>query len=190
MGPILPHGLTLLHAQPQITLSYSRCGLTIDINNFGSIVLSNAAKERLINPKTEFAFFIAADVWLWNFNFWSVITPKSFISFTFSITWSFIWYDLLVLSLPICIHLHFSSLKGNCQNAAQSTKLSISSCNDVVSSSVIIVRYNFVSSANILQLFFITNGKSFMNITKRVGPSTDPWLQFLLRIDCLCVVVN
>ena len=52
--------------------SYSRCGLTMDIYNFGSILLTNAAKERLINPKTEFAFFTAADEWLWNFNLWSV----------------------------------------------------------------------------------------------------------------------
>ena len=87
-----------------------------------------------------------------------------------SSTWSFIWYDLLVLPLPICIHLHFSSLKGNCQNADQSTKPSILSCNDVVSSSVIIVRYNFVSSANILQLFFITSGKSFYEYNKKSRP--------------------
>ena len=53
------------------------------MDNFGSILLSKAAKERLINPKTEFAFFMAADEWLWDFNLWSVITSKSFTSFTF-----------------------------------------------------------------------------------------------------------
>ena len=93
-------------------------------------LLSKEAKERLISPRRS-VVFTAADEWLWYFNLWSVITPKSFISFTFSSMWSFIWYDRLVLSLPICIHLHFCSLKD-----------------DVVSSSVLIVRYNFVSSAN------------------------------------------
>ena len=152
--------------------SYSRCGLTME--NFGSILLTNATKGSLINPKTEFAFFTAADEWLWNFNLWSVITPKSFISFTFSSMWSFIWYDRLVLSLPICIHLHFCSIKGNCHIVDQFTKRLISSCNDVVSSSVLIVRYDFVSSANNLQQFFIANGRSFMIITKSIGPRTDP----------------
>ena len=39
-----------------------------NIYNFGSILLSNMANERLINPKTEFAFLMAADEWLWNIN--------------------------------------------------------------------------------------------------------------------------
>ena len=119
-------------------------------------------------------FFMAADEWLWNFNLWSVITPKSFISFRFTSMWSFIWYDRLVLSLPICKHLHFCSLIGNGHIVNQFTKQLISSCNDVGSSSVLIIRYNFVSSANSLQQFVIANGGSFLNITKGIGPRTDP----------------
>ena len=81
---------------------------------------------------------------------------------------------LSFLFLPICIHLHFCSLKDNCHIVDQFTKRLISSCNDVSSSSVLIVRYNFVSSANNLQQFFIASGRSFMNITKSIGPKTDP----------------
>ena len=39
-----------LKGEPQITLPNSRYGLTMDIYHFGSIVLFNVVKERLINP--------------------------------------------------------------------------------------------------------------------------------------------
>ena len=103
---------------------------------------ANEAKERLINPKTQF-------LWLLMNGYGTLICVRSFISFTFSSMRSFIWYDRLALSLSICIQLHFCSLKRNCHIVDQFTKRLISSCNDVVSSSVLILRYNFVSSANI-----------------------------------------
>ena len=63
---------------------------------------------------------------------------------------------------------------GSCQVLDHSLRLSISLCNDCISASDKIGLYNFASSATSLQQFFSTLGMSFIKITKRIGPNTDP----------------
>jgi len=55
------------------------------------------------------------------------------------------------------------------------TSLFRSSWREPASSRIAIFVQIFVSSANILMLFFIQSGKSRTNMRNNSGPSTDPW---------------
>ncbi|KAG9471321.1 hypothetical protein GDO78_015223 [Eleutherodactylus coqui] len=74
----------------------------------------------------------------------------------------------------MCITLHLSTLNFICHFSAQAPGLSSSFYSRTLSSVVLIVLYNFVSSANIDILLCSLSIRSLINILIRMGPSTEP----------------
>ena len=141
----------------QTGLAYSRWGLTIVLYRLRNIDLSIYVNDLFIIPRFRFALFILDDMWESNFNFVSVITPKSFSSVTF-----WIWY----LS-----PLHFLVLKSMPHLNDQSLKLSVVHCSFVTSSIAFKAVYVLVSSANSFTVVSAVSGKSLIKMRNRIGPS-------------------
>jgi len=80
-----------------------------------------------------------------------------------------------MLVWPICITLHFSTLKGICQLSDQVHNVDKSCCSILLSSAFVTELHSFVLSANFSIALIRSQSKSFMKIRKSIGPSTDPW---------------
>ena len=127
----------------------------MEVNKIGNVVSSSALKDLLIKPNILFAFLITAEV-----------------CFFFYHVHSFdVW---AVLSFPILMLLHFSSLKGRFHLCDHCYMLFISHWSDVLSVFVLILVYILVSSANSLQLLWTEFGISLIKMTNKIGPSTEP----------------
>ena len=74
----------------------------------------------------------------------------------------------------MCITLHFSGLNLSNHLSDHLANLSRSCCRSSLSSTLLITLQIFVSSANILILFTIHDGRSLTNIRNKRGPKTDP----------------
>ena len=71
--------------------------------------------------------------------------------------------------------MHLSALKLSCQSFDHVASLSISNCSEGLSSVLFTFDHNLVSSENITIKDKMLSGRSFMKMTKRIGPNTFPW---------------
>ena len=93
------------------------------------------------------------------------------------------WYSIFEILLSMCIELHFSMLNGSIHFTDQSVKLFKSLWIVLVLFQTSTIPYSLESSANTSQIFNLTSlGMSFIKMTKRVCPETEP-CRFLLLIS-------
>jgi hypothetical protein len=166
----------------QIHPAYSRCGRTRALNSKQKVLKSKYRNDRLISPTIWLALFTL--VWMcWsNFKLESMFTPTSFSQFTVTNvvmdpSYVGIWY--LVFSIALCFvvigrTLHLSGWKRNNHFSLQLNRLLMSFWTVWMSLWWAIVLYNFVSSANMNTSESTQSGKSLINTTNKIGPSTDP----------------
>ena len=119
-----------------------------------------------IRPINLLAFFICWTIWLENFNFESIITPRSFslpINFN-SCIWSISIFTMiqgLVFDCPKRNTLHFETLNHNCHFSGHDTKRFKSFCNSLCDITDNNISINLVSSAKINNLAIMSVGKSY-----------------------------
>ena len=97
-----------------MTLPYSRCGLTILVNNLGSVISSMHVNVARTSPSILDALFTVLDTWAWNFKSLSIVMQRSFSSLVVSSVVSFMQYSQPGFVVPRCSILHMSLLNPIC----------------------------------------------------------------------------
>ena len=78
---LFAHSLTIVHPFHTLCmLQYSRCGLTSALKSHTRVSLSRVSNDLRRRPRTLFTLLTCASVCLTNFNFSSMMTPRSFSS--------------------------------------------------------------------------------------------------------------
>ena len=103
--------------------AYSRCSLTIEVNNILNMPLSKYSKERLIRLTRVVALVTLVDICLSNDSLESMKTPKSFSSVELLSISSSIEYSALKSGLfPILMETHLSGWNFNKDSLVQLNK--------------------------------------------------------------------
>ena len=109
----------------------------------------------------------------------SIQTPRSFSSFTYSMTPPFILSTHLMLIFPKCMTLHFFALKIIFHFSAHSQILSKFACICRPSSLLRIVIASLVSANFRISAIMIASSILSIKISNKMPPRTDPWIMLL-----------